>query len=138
MLDSMIKDLWRGYWPTILTIAAITLLIIYIPGKSLPVFILCVLVPILITKLLSPRIKPSVLDWAKTIGISTLWVSGFYFLAKLLGLWGLFGAIIFLAIILGVRLYKARKLLLYTFKWGADYLETGKQKRFRGFAKKYK
>ena len=135
-LDQSIRDLWQNYKGNILLLAAITFIIIALPNKNLLTILLAVLAPVFTHKLLTQT--PQVLSWAKTALVISAWTAGFYLAATWLGLLGVLGVVLFVAIIIIFRLWKARKLLLYTFKWGADYLETGRLKRFRGFARKYK
>jgi len=138
MIKGMVEELWCSYKQTIILIIVIPIIIYYLPNKNLITINLAVLVPILVFKAIQfydGTLIPLFQDWAKTIIITICWVSGFYLLAKFAGLLGVVGIIGFLATVITIRLYKARKLLNYTFNWGADYLETGKVRKFKGFKK---
>jgi amino acid transporter len=123
-MKTNILGLIKPLIPQIVLISIIYLVLLLIPNKNLVSINLAILAPVLLYKLWER--KPELKDWAKAIIITICWTSGFLILFQLLyqlsGLWGIFGLIITLILIIAFRIIKGWKLFAYTVNWGANIL----------------
>lgn len=117
----------KGFWKQIALVAVIYIVMALLPSKNIISLNLSVIIPILLYKAYSE--KPVLKDWVRTILMTAAWITGFFLLISFLGLLGIIGFIIIMALLIGWRLWKGRKLLTYTINWGADALH-GRKKDF--------
>lgn len=127
------KDLLRytllNFYPQLIIYLVVLIIIIFLRVRNPVTLTLAVLVPVLTGKLLTARTKPRIAAWTKITLITAGWVTGFYYLNKLLGPWGIIGFILIVLMLCLLIIIKNWKLLRYTMTWGADRLH-GSKKRF--------
>jgi hypothetical protein len=118
--------------PQIILIITMYIIIILLPNKNIVSLTLAVLCPVLLYKLnneMNNKTKPKILDWTKTILITSSWIIIFTVLYGLMGGLGIIGAAALIIIIVAWRIIKGWKLYSYTTKWAAEALH-GKKTDF--------